>query len=198
MGGVSTSIGRKIASIAAGILLLIVLSWAKGLFRGTPGMSAPDGPPPPGRLVLKLDGADVEVAGVQAYIDHPDSGAVRLQITAGPQDANLFIEGPLDLNGDGHFNRKDEFPGDIDDVRSCDILKGRALRLKGGEDERIVLPGAGKCEVVEATVTPREYWRPKGYGGTDAWRADIEVRLKVGGTERTVNGTVEGPITHVW
>ncbi len=199
MGWIATSIGKKVASIAGGILLLIALSWAKGLFRGDGGVSTPDGAPVPrGRMILSIDGVATEIADVAAWIDHPDSGAVRFRLFAGPDDAHLFVEGPVDLDGDGRCNGQDDFPGDIDDVRSCDLLKGRAFRIKGSADEYIVLPGHGKCGVVEATVTPREYWRPRGYDGTDGWRVEIELKLQVAGAERTVNGTLEGPVTHVW
>lgn len=199
MGGIASSIGKKVASIAAGILLLVVLSWVKGWFRGPRALAGPDGPPvPAGRMVLLLDGADAAVAGVQAWIEHPDSGAVRLVLFAGPDNSDLFVEGPMDLNGDGRHTGKDEFPGDIDDVRSCDLLKGRTFRLKGDPDEWIVLSGVGKCEVVEMNVTPREYWRPKTYDGTDGWRVDVEIRLLLRGEEKTLAGKLEGPVTHVW
>jgi hypothetical protein len=189
------TVGKKLASIAAGILVLIGLSWARGCFsRGTDG-PAPSGPPvPAGRFILKLDGADVELAGVKAYIEHPDSGAVRLVF----ESDTLLFEGPMDLNGDGRCNGKDEFEGDIDDVASCNTLIGRTFRLKGSDDEWVTLDGAGKCAVVEATITPREYWRPKGYDGTDGWRADVELKVKVSGAEKTLGGRLEGPVTHTW
>ena len=64
MGWIATSIGKRVASIAGGILLLIVLSWAKGLFRGDRGLSTPDGAPVPrGRLVLSIDGAATPARG---------------------------------------------------------------------------------------------------------------------------------------
>ena len=54
MGG----IGRKIASIAAGIFLLVALSWAKGWFRGPDSRSGPDV-----EIRLKVAGAEKTLTG---------------------------------------------------------------------------------------------------------------------------------------
>ncbi|NUN49642.1 MAG: hypothetical protein HUU15_12515 [Candidatus Brocadiae bacterium] len=197
MSSFAESAGRKALSIVVGLVLFVLVAWVRGRFRNSPSYAEADGPPAPaGRLVLVLDGAEHALPGIEAFLEHRDSGAVVLVLT-GLSDV-LSIEGPLDLNGDGRCSDQDEFPGDIDDVRSSHILIGRTFRLKGGEDEWVTLPGAGRSPVIEATVTPREYWRPKGYNGTDGWRADVELRVKTPQGERALAGKLEGPVTHTW